>query len=92
MKSRIAISIKQSHIGNIFSSEDIMYFLFLSCNICCSNLNKYVVSKFYHKDISFMNKSILENILAILYDISCIGTDSFSYKAISMYNVTVMCN
>lgn len=92
MKSRIAVSIKQFHIGNIFSSEDIMYFLFLACNICCSNLNKYVISKFYHKDIFFMNKSILENILAILYDISCIGTDSFSYKAISLYNVTVTCN
>lgn len=38
-----------------------------------------------------MNKTVLENILAILSDVLCIGTDSF-FLQVSMYNVTIMCN
>ena len=39
-----------------------------------------------------MNKTILENILAVLSDVLCIGTDSFFFTSVSMYIVTVMCN
>ena len=51
----------------------------------------FIASKFYCEDILFMNKTVLENILAILSDVLCIGTDSF-FLQVSMYSVTITCN